>query len=224
MRRQDIDAALDHLKNADSKLAPVISRVGPFTLRPHSDRFGMLVRSIISQQVSTKAAQAIRKKLEGFMLPEPISAESLSRKTAEELRTVGLSGQKASYLLDLSAHVLDERLVLNTIGRKSDAEIIEVLTAVKGIGEWTAQMFLIFALGRMDVFPHADFGLRSALRILHELEDLPDKTTSLRLAEPWRPYASVATWYCWRLHELPKEAAHEVSGERFPAYFVRGSW
>lgn len=205
MRRQDIDAALIHLEDADPKLADVISRVGPFTLRPNSDRFGMLVRSIISQQVSTKAAQAIRKKLEDMLLPETISPESIARKTAEELRSVGVSNQKASYLLDLSAHVLDERLVLRTIGRKTDAEIIEQLTAVKGIGEWTAQMFLIFALGRMDVLPHGDFGLRSALRTLHSLDDLPDKNTSLRLAEPWRPYASVATWYCWRMLDLPKE-------------------
>ena len=85
------------------------------------------------------------------------------------------------------------------------------LTAVKGIGEWTAQMFLIFALGRLDVFPHADFGVRSALKILYDLEDLPDKTTAYQLAEPWRPYASVATWYCWRLHELPAEDLQEIT-------------
>jgi DNA-3-methyladenine glycosylase II len=205
MRRQDIDAALTHLQSADPKLANVMSRVGPFTLRPHPDRFGMLVRSIISQQVSTKAAHAIRKKLEELLLPEPISPQSLSRKTHEELRAVGLSGQKASYLLDLSAHVLDERIILSSIGRKSDAAIIEALTEVRGIGEWTAQMFLIFALGRMDVLPHADFGLRSALKTLHELDELPNKATSLRLTEPWRPYASVATWYCWRMLDLPKE-------------------
>jgi DNA-3-methyladenine glycosylase II len=138
-----------------------------------------------------------------MLLPEAISAESISRKTVEELRAVGISGQKASYLLDLSAHVLDERLAMRTIGRKSDAEVIKQLIAVKGIGEWTAHMFLIFSLGRPDVFPHGDLGVRSALKILYDLENLPDKTTSLRLAEPWRPYASVASWYCWRLHDLP---------------------
>jgi DNA-3-methyladenine glycosylase II len=203
MRRQTIDAAIRHLENADPKLAGLMARVGPFTLRPSPDRFGMLVRSILSQQVSTKAAQSIRRRLEEMLLPEAISAESISQKTLEELRAVGISGQKASYLLDLSAHVLDERLALRTIGRKSDAEVIERLTAVKGIGEWTAHMFLIFSLGRPDVFPHGDLGVRSALKILYDLEDLPDKTTSLRLAEPWRPYASVASWYCWRLHDLP---------------------
>ncbi len=205
MRREHIHAAIGHLHEADSKLGRVISRVGPCQLRPNPDRFGMLVRSILSQQVSTKAAQSIRRRLEELMLPGIISPESLSAKTAEELRAVGISGQKASYLLDLSAHVLDGRLTLKTIGRHTDAEIIARLTAVKGIGEWTAQMFLIFALGRPDVFPHGDLGLRSALKILYDLEDLPDKTTSLQLAEPWRPYASVATWYCWRLHELPAE-------------------
>ncbi len=212
MRRQDIiEAALGHLQDADPVLRGVIVRVGDFTLRPNADRFGMLVRSILAQQVSTKAARAIRRRLEELLAPEVISAESLSRKTADELRSAGLSGQKARYLLDLSAHVLDERLKLNTIGRKSDAEIIEQLTAVKGIGEWTAQMFLIFALGRLDVFPHADFGVRSALKILYDLEVLPDKTTAHRLAEPWRPYASVATWYCWRLHELPSEDLEEIT-------------
>ncbi|MCA9070964.1 MAG: DNA-3-methyladenine glycosylase 2 family protein, partial [Planctomycetaceae bacterium] len=200
-RQQEIDNALRHLQEADPQLRTLISRVGAFTLRPNRDRFGMLVRSILSQQVSTKAAQSIRLRLEDMLSSESISPESISGKTIEELRSVGISGQKASYLHDLSAHVLDGRLTLNTIGRKSDEEIIEHLTAVKGIGEWTAHMFLIFALGRPDVFPHGDLGLRSALKILYDLEELPDKTTSLELAEPWRPYASVATWYCWRLHD-----------------------
>ena len=203
MRRTKITIAINHLQNADVKLGDVISRVGRFTLRPNSDRFGMLVRSILAQQVSTKAARAIWQRLEELILPDLISAESISRQSVEDLRSVGISGQKVSYLLDLSTHVLDERLRLRTIGRKTDAEVIEQLTAVKGIGEWTAQMFLIFSLGRMDILPHADFGLRSALKILHNLEELPDKATSLRLTEPWRPYASVATWYCWRMLELP---------------------
>lgn len=205
-RRQEIDAALKHLQEADPQLRTLISRVGAYTLRPNRDRFGMLVRSILSQQVSTKAALSIRLRLEELLASEGISAESLSAKSIEELRSVGISGQKASYLHDLSAHVLDGRLTLNTIGRKSDEEIIECLTAVKGIGEWTAHMFLIFALGRPDVLPHGDLGLRSALKILYDLDDLPDKTTSLELAQPWRPYATMATWYCWRLHELPADA------------------
>lgn len=206
MKQQEIEAALSHLQEADPVLRTLIFRVGAYTLRPNRDRFGMLVRSILSQQVSTKAAQSIRLRLEAMLASEGISAESLSSKTIEELRSVGISGQKASYLHDLSAHVLDGRLKLNTIGRKSDDAVVERLTAVKGIGEWTAHMFLIFALGRPDVFPHGDLGVRSALKILYDLEELPDKTTSLELAEPWRPYASIATWYCWRLHDLPADA------------------
>lgn len=204
MRRADIDIAISHLQEADLKLAEVISRVGPFTLRPNSDRFAMLARSIVSQQVSTKAARAIWGRLEELIAPEGITAKSLARQSVDDLRVVGLSGQKASYLLDLSAHVLDEKLQLKTIGRKKDEEIIRRLTAVKGIGEWTAHMFLIFSLGRMDILPHGDYGLRSALKILHDLDNLPDKATSHQLAEPWRPYASVGTWYCWRMLELPK--------------------
>ena len=203
MRRADIEIAISHLQKSDAKLGDVISRVGPFTLRPNSDRFAMLARSIVSQQVSTKAARAIWQRLEDLIAPDVVSAENLTRQTVEDLRAVGLSGQKVKYLLDLSAHVLDDRLKLKTIGRRKDAEIIEQLTAVKGIGEWTAHMFLIFSLGRMDILPHGDYGLRSALRILHNLEELPDKAASHRLAEPWRPYASVGTWYCWRMLELP---------------------
>jgi DNA-3-methyladenine glycosylase II len=116
-----------------------------------------------------------------------------------------------SYLRDLSEHALSGRLQLNRLGRLDDEAVIEQLVAVRGIGRWTAQMFLMFALGRLDVFPHDDLGLRSSLKRLYGLADLPDKKTSHTLAEPWSPYRSIATWYCWRLGDLKSDPAQDAS-------------
>ncbi|MGE3316989.1 MAG: DNA-3-methyladenine glycosylase [Planctomycetaceae bacterium] len=203
---QQVRIALRHLKSADPVLGELIRRVGPFRLRTQSDRFAILVRSIISQQISGKAADSIRRKLEARIAPGKLSAENIHRLTIEELRAVGLSPQKASYLTDLADQIVAGSVQLRTIGRLPDEAVIEQLTQVKGIGRWTAQMFLIFSLGRMDVFPHDDLGIRSAIRRYYKLGELPDKQTSLRIAEPWRPYASIASWYCWRGCEIPPDA------------------
>lgn len=202
-----IQDAVSHLRASDKVMRCMIEDVGPCLLRPQRDRFAMLVRSIISQQISTGAARSIRKRLEvlanadhanGAKREAGITASRLLQLSTEQLRTAGVSAQKASYLLDLAAHVDDGRVKLNQIGRYRDEQVIEQLTAVKGIGEWTAQMFLIFSLGRPDVFPHGDLGVRSAIRNRYGLDDLPDKATSFAIAEKWRPFASVASWYCWR--------------------------
>lgn len=176
----------------------VIDAVGPFTLKLQRDRFKMLVRSIVWQQISGKAAQSIFNKLLLKLNGGKVTAEALSRLTPEEMRSAGISTQKLSYLQDLSARVLDGRVRLAKTGRMTDADVITELTQIRGIGEWSAQMFLMFSLGRPDVFPHADLGIRSALKKLHALDDLPDRTLSHKLAEPWRPYATVASWYLWR--------------------------
>jgi DNA-3-methyladenine glycosylase II len=207
LSRSEIETALAHLRRADRVMRRLIDEVGPFTLRPQKDRFGMLVRSIISQQISTGAAISIRKRLEQLAAPEGLTAPRLGRFTAEELRSVGVSPQKARYLLDLARHVNDESLELGRIGRLADEQIIEQLTAVKGIGRWTAQMFLIFSLGRPDVFPHDDLGVRMALRDRYGLGDLPNKETSLAIASRWRPYATVGSWYCWRSIDLKRNGA-----------------
>jgi DNA-3-methyladenine glycosylase II len=120
------------------------------------------------------------------------------------LRSAGLSPQKASYVADLAAKVNAGTVDLRRIGRLSDERIIDRLTQVKGIGHWTAQMFLIFALGRLDVFPHDDLGVKTAIRNRYGLSELPDKPTALAIAAPWRPYASVASWYCWRTLDLER--------------------
>jgi DNA-3-methyladenine glycosylase II len=207
-----IQSARRHLRAADPVMKAMIDAVGAYTLRFHRDRFGLLVRSIISQQISTSAARAIRKRLMELSCPDGLTAENLARLTNDQLRSVGLSAQKASYVADLAAKVNDGTVNLRQIGRLSDERVVETLTQVKGIGQWTAQMFLIFSLGRPDVFPHDDLGVRTAIRDRYGLDDLPDKATSHAIATPWRPYASVASWYCWRSLDLARNTETVATG------------
>jgi len=197
-----IQEALAHLHQADPILGRLIQQAGAFTLKPDRDRFGMLVRSILSQQISTSAARSIRARLLELLLPHKLTPTAIHAVTDDQLRSAGLSSQKVSYIRDLTDRALDQRLRLDQIGRLSDERAIEHLTQVRGIGRWTAQMFLIFSLGRLDVFPHDDLGVRSSLRDLYGLPDLPDKSTSHEIAATWAPYRSVATWYCWRLADV----------------------
>lgn len=182
----------------------LIEQVGPFRMSLHRDRFRTLVGSIIAQQISGSAARSIGRRLEQLVHPRKIRPEVLSALTAEQLRGAGLSPQKSKYLLDLAGKVQNKQVRLQRLARMSDEEVIEELIQVNGIGVWTAQMFLMFSLGRLDVFPHEDLGIRSAIRNLYGLEDLPDKETSHRVASRWRPYATMACWYCWRSLERPK--------------------
>jgi DNA-3-methyladenine glycosylase II len=204
MNEQAIQEAIRHLRRSDPVMREVIKKAGPFTMRPHRNRFRALVFSILSQQISTKAAASIRGRLITHLKPEPISPHSIAGMTPEKLRSLGVSSQKAAYLLDLADHVERRELRLDRISRMPDEGVIEALVRVKGIGVWTAQMFLIFSLGRLDVFPHDDLGVRAAIRNLYGLEELPSKEISHRIATPWRPYASVASWYCWRSLEFKK--------------------
>ncbi|MEX0715948.1 MAG: DNA-3-methyladenine glycosylase [Planctomycetaceae bacterium] len=213
INRTNIERALAHLQEADPIIARVVRDVGPFTLRPHRDRFGLLVRSILSQQISTAAARSIRRRLEELVAPRPFSADVLAALSSEELRSAGLSAQKAAYLHDLCAHVRDGRVNLAHIGRRDDETVISDLVRIKGIGRWTAQMFLIFGLGRLDVFPHDDLGVRSAIRNLYGLAELPDRGTSERIAEPWRPFASVASWYCWRSEDRRRASGNGAADQ-----------
>jgi DNA-3-methyladenine glycosylase II len=196
--------ATQHLCAKDRVLRDVIDAVGPFTLRVERRRFAMLVRSIVSQQISTGAARSIRRRLEELVAPHELTAASIGRLSADELRTAGVSPQKARYLIDLADKVSSGGVKLNRIGRLSNESVIRELTQVKGIGRWTAQMFLIFSLGRLDVFPHDDLGVRTAIRELYGFDELPDKEQCLAISQPWSPYESVASWYCWRLIDLKR--------------------
>ena len=200
--KTDIRAARRHLRRTDPVMRSIIDQVGPAKLRSERNRFAMLVRSIISQQISVGAARSIRNRLEELVAPDKVTPESLQRFTPRQLRSVGLSQQKTSYILDLASKTSQGEVVLRTIGRRSDEAVIEELTQVKGIGRWTAQMFLMFALSRLDVFPAADLGIRMAIRDQYGLSDLPNNQTSHEIAEPWHPYATVASWYLWRSLDL----------------------
>ena len=210
----EIESAIRHLKAVDPVMADLIARAGPFSLKLERNRFGLLVRSILSQQISTKAARSIRLRLDDLIKPLPLSAKAILERTDEELRSVGLSRQKVSYLKDLSERVLDQRLRLDRIGRLTDEEAIEHLIQVRGIGRWTAQMFLIFSLGRLDVFPHDDLIVRASIKELYKLTDLPSKQQSHEIASLWKPYSSIASWYCWRLLDIKNDPTMDAS--RYP--------
>jgi len=198
-RRLDFRPAQRHLSRADQVLRQLIATVGPCTLRPGAgDHFALLVRAIISQQISGKAAASISARLTQVLASRGLTPHGILQFPVEQLRSVGLSAAKAAYVRDLAEKVLSGAVALKGIHRVADEEIIDRLIAVKGIGRWTAEMFLIFSLGRLDVLPVGDLGFRSAVQRLYGLEELPEPAYLRELAEPWRPYRSVATWYFWR--------------------------
>jgi DNA-3-methyladenine glycosylase II len=187
-----------HLARRDPVLKKVIATVGPCTLTPLPDGFAALARSIISQQISTKAAASIRARLEQSLAPRGLVPHAILASSVEGLRAAGLSAAKTASLRDLAERVHTGTLPLKRLHKMSDEEVIEQLVPVRGIGRWTAQMFLIFSLGRLDVLPVADLGLRVGVQKQYGLSEPPGKTDLEELAKPWEPYRSIATWYFWR--------------------------
>jgi DNA-3-methyladenine glycosylase II len=163
-----------------------------------ANRYEVLVRSITSQQLSTKAAETIFQRLRAALPGRRLKPESVADADDETLRAAGYSANKVRSLRDLTARVLDGRLPLARLPRLDDESVIDRLVAVHGIGRWTAEMFLIFSLGRLDVLPVDDLGLRAAVRDVYGLGDLPARRELVELGEAWRPYRSIATWYLWR--------------------------
>ena len=203
---QDIRAAHRHLRTEDPVMKAVIKKVGPFTLKLHRNRLHALIRAIISQQISTTAANTILNRLLDATGGNSFRTTAILAHDEDSLRALGISRQKCRYLLDLCGQVETGELDLSRLHRMDDESVIETLTRVKGIGRWTAQMFLIFSLGRLDVLATEDHGLKTALMNLYHLESLPNKTTFTEIAEPWKPYASIASWYCWRSLDLKLDA------------------
>jgi DNA-3-methyladenine glycosylase II len=206
-------AAVRHLRRVDPHLRAIIDRIGPCRLEPHPDRFGALVRSIISQQISTKAAMSINQRLT-TLGGEPHRPRRLIELGEASLRTVGLSSAKARYVLNLAEAVDSGQVPLDEIDDSWDEPtIVETLTSVKGIGVWTAEMFMIFVLNRPDVLPASDLGIRAALKDRHGLAELPKPRECFALAETWRPYRTIASWYVWRRIDtatMPAVAAVDV--------------
>ena len=163
----------------------------------HRDPFGALMKAIVSQQLSTKAADTIFKRLVALFDEAP-SPRALTALTDAQLRAVGLSGQKLRYMRDLAAKVQDGSLPLNTLDAMGDEDVIVALTQVKGIGRWTAEMFLMFRLHRPDVLPVDDLGIVKAVQKAYGLRKTPSADRLNKIGEAWRPYRSVACWYLWR--------------------------
>src|SRR5215212_4574726 len=195
--------ALEELRRSDPVMRRLIDRLGPLDEeerrrgRPH-EPYGALVRSIVGQQLSTKAARTIYERLIAqFDGRTPTPAELLAA-DPEQVRSAGLSRPKVSYLRSLAEHVESGELELARLDELPDEEVSEQLTAVKGLGQWTADMFLIFHLRRPDVVPVGDLGVRRAVERAYELPEIPDAAQVLEIGEPWRPYRSLASLYLWR--------------------------
>ena len=186
------------LARRDPILRDLMRRHGPCGLAEsqHSDPFVALLHAIISQQLSTKAAATIARRVEALLDGAP-TPSAVAGVTDAQLRAAGLSGQKVRYVRDLCGRIEDGTLPLEALDRMTDDQVIESLTQVKGIGRWTAEMFLMFRLHRPDVLPVDDLGIVKAVQRAYRLRTLPSPARLLRLGESWRPYRSVACWYLW---------------------------
>jgi DNA-3-methyladenine glycosylase II len=194
------------LAAADPTMAALIERVGKIDIatrlrrrseeRP-ADAYGALLRAIVGQQLSTKAARTIYGRVRDLFGGTTPSPEQLLEASEEDLRGCGLSGRKVEYVRDLAAHVLGGELELDQLGELSDEEVVEEIVAVRGLGQWTAEMFLIFHLERPDVLSGGDLGIRKAVQIEYGLAQMPAPQRVLEIGEAWRPHRSLASLYLW---------------------------
>ena len=190
--------ALLHLQKADPVLGGIIQRVGAYRIQHRDPNFHTLVRSIVYQQLSGKAALTIFNRLIAAAKTDPLTPESILKLRPARMRTLGLSKQKLTYIRELARMTRDGQVRFDQVHLLGDAAIIEHFTQVKGVGVWTAQMFLIFALRRLDVLPTGDLGVRAAIKKAYNLPELPTPAEMEKIAASWRPYCSVASWYLWR--------------------------
>jgi DNA-3-methyladenine glycosylase II len=196
--------AIAHLRKADPVLARVIKAVGPYKLVRREPTIETLCRSIVYQQVSGKAAATIFARFKKAV-GRRFSAKNILKLSPEELRACGLSKQKVSYLRDLAERTVRKEIDFRRLSSMSDEEVIQHLTQIKGVGVWTVQMFLLFALERPNVMPVGDLGVRNAIARAYALEAPPKVAEILALSQSWHPYCSVATWYLWRSLDGPAE-------------------
>lgn len=189
--------AVNFLKK-DPKLAKIIKQIGDYQVKITKNRYQSLIEAIVTQQLSGSAANSIMKKfrkLYNSKFPKPLQVIKTSD---SRLRTTGLSRMKIRYIKELSKKIESKELNMRSISRFEDEQVIAKLTEIKGIGRWTAEMFLIFSLERLDVLPVGDLGLRKGVQLLYSLQELPKAEQIEMLAQRWRPYRTVATWYLWK--------------------------
>jgi len=189
--------AVQHLRKSDPVLSAIIERVGAYGIQFREPDFGTLVRSIVYQQLSGRVAKVILDRLLAAVGGDLTPAKILVLRPAR-MRKLGLSTAKTAYIRDLARHTRDGKLIFAELPALNDQEVIERLTQVKGIGVWTAQMFLMFALQRHDILPTGDLGVRNAIRKAYNLAEPPTPAEMEEIARNWRPWCSVATWYLWR--------------------------
>lgn len=206
----ELEKALKALKKADKELAYVIKQVGPCTLKPDDIQspFDALAESIVYQQLTGKAAGTIFGRVKAIFADSGgMTAASVIKTPVEILRAAGCSNAKAVALIDLAEKTVSGVVpTMEQLELMSDDEIIERLVQIRGVGKWTVEMMLIFRLGRMNVMPVTDYGIRKGFQLTYRLDDLPAPRQILAHSEIWQPYRTIASWYMWRANELPQEA------------------
>jgi DNA-3-methyladenine glycosylase II len=207
-----------HLKESDPVLRRIIEQVGPCTLEPHKEStyFQYLLRSIVFQQLAGAAARTIHDRVIAIYdgrAPEP---EDVLKTPMRKLRAAGLSTQKASYIVDLARRAASGELPLHTMDSLTDEEAMEALVQVKGIGPWTAQMFLMFRLGRPDILPDLDYGVKLAMRVAYRMRKMPNARRMHAIGAAWAPHRTVATWYLWRSLDLPGTRPKRKTAKKRP--------
>jgi DNA-3-methyladenine glycosylase II len=189
--------AINHLKKSDPVMRDIIRRVGPCRMEFGEPVFHSLAEAIVYQQLNGKAAVTIFKRF-AAIAGEPLIPEGIVKLTDEQLRSVGLSKQKSSYLRDMAGRAIRGELNFTRLPEMTDEEVIEHLTQVKGVGVWTAHMFLMFTLKRPNVLPTGDFGIQMAIKKHYNKRKMPKPAQMEKIAKCWEPYRSIACWYLWR--------------------------
>jgi DNA-3-methyladenine glycosylase II len=189
--------AINHLKNCDPVLRGIIETVGPFRMQYGPPEFHSLAEAIIYQQLNGKAAETIFNRF-AALAGEPLTPQGILKLTDEQMRGVGLSKQKSSYLRDMAQRAATGQLDFSKLADLSDEDVIAHLTQVKGVGVWTAHMFLMFTLRRPNILPTGDFGVRMAMKKHYRKRKLPDPAIMEKIAKAWEPYRSIACWYLWK--------------------------
>ncbi len=189
--------AINHLKKSDPVLRGIIERIGPCRMEFGPPEFHSLAEAIVYQQLHGKAAVSIFKRF-AELTGDPVTPQGILKLTDDQLRAAGLSKQKSSYLKDLAAKTRDGLLDFQKLAALPDEEVIQHLTQVKGVGVWTAQMFLMFTLRRLDVLPTGDYGVQAAIKKAYGKRKMPKPKDMEKIARAWSPYRSIACWYLWR--------------------------
>jgi DNA-3-methyladenine glycosylase II len=199
MKINEHNRAVKHFLKLDASIYALMSHFGPIELKLRRNYFKALTRSIIGQQLSVQSAKAIINRFEQFF-GKDLNPDTIKNTKSDQLRSLGLSNAKAKYVKDLSDKIIEGQIDLRGISRKSEAEIMHELTKVKGIGEWTVHMFLIFVLGKPDILPHGDLGIKKAIMLNYSLKNLPTSEAVIKISKQnkWTPFNSYASMYLWK--------------------------